>query len=332
MEGARPPFPSSPLLREGGPSMTVGVAAVVGGSGFVGRYVVQALCRAGARVRVAVRRPDAASFLKPMGDVGQVAAVQANLRDDASVARAVAGADAVVNLAGVLFERGRQSFQAVHVEGAGRLARAAAAAGAARFVHVSALGADPDSPAAYARSKAAGEAAVRAAFPQADVVRPSVVFGCEDDFFNRFARMARIAPALPSIGGAGRLQPVYAADVAAGIAAILEDGRGCGRLYEFGGPGVYGFAEILGLVLEWTGRRRPLLPVPARAALAAAFFLERLPAAPPLTRDQVRMLAAGAVVSGAPGLAELGIAPTGIESVVPAYLARHRKGGGRGQR
>ncbi len=304
------------------------VAAVIGGSGFLGRYVVRALCRAGVRVRIGVRNPERALFLKPMGELGQVAPVRMRLVDPASIEAVVEGADIVVNLAGILYERGRQTFQAVHVEGARRIAEAAAASGVDRFVHVSALGADAASPARYARSKAAGEAAVSAAFPGATIVRPSIVFGVEDDFYNRFAWLARLSPILPLIGGGGtRFQPVHAADVAAGIMRILDKDETRGRLYEFGGPTTYSFAEILAYILEQTERRRLLVPVPAPLALVKAFFLELSPFPPLLTRDQVRMLAVDNVTGAAPGLSELGVAPVAVEAIAPSYLGRYRRGG-----
>lgn len=310
--------------------MAVEAATVFGGSGFIGRYVVRELARAGARVTVAVRHPESALFLKPMGDVGQVTPVQANVRDDGSVAAAVAGADTVINLVGVLYQRGRQRFDAVHAEGAGRIARAAAEAGAERMVQVSAIGADPQSRALFARSKAAGEAAVTVAFPGATIIRPSIVFGIEDDFYNRFAWLTRLAPVLPLIGGGRtRFQPVYVGDVAAGIMAVLRDAAAQGRVYELGGPAIYTFKEIMAYILEQTGRRRLLLPLPAAIAAIQAFFLELSPFPPLLTRDQVRMLATDNVVGEAPGLADLGITPTAVESVMPGCLGRYRRGGQR---
>jgi len=308
--------------------MTARLVTVFGGSGFIGRYVVRHLARRGYLVRVAVRRPDQALFLKPAGDVGQITPIAANLRDQASVEAAVEGAGAVVNLVGLLHESGRQRFQAVHVEGAGRAAAAARTAGAEAFVQISALGADPQSPAAYGRSKAAGEAAVVAAFPGAVIHRPSIVFGPEDDFFNRFAAMARLSPALPLIGGGKtKFQPVYVEDVAAAIVASLERPEARGGLYELGGPRTYSFRELLQYVLAETGRRRLLLPVPFGAMRLQAAFLELLPV-PPLTRDQLRLLERDNVVSpGARTLADLGIAPTALELVVPQYIARFRPGG-----
>lgn len=299
---------------------------VFGGSGFLGRHIVHALARRGYRVRVAVRRPNDAQFLRPMGVVGQVEPVQANIRDDASVRAAIEGADAVVNLVGILHETGRQTFEAVQAEGAARIARAAKNAGIARFVHVSAIGADAGSASAYARSKAAGEAAVRAVFPEATILRPSLVFGPDDGLFNRFAAMARLAPALPLIGGGHtRFQPVYVGDVADAIMAALA-GPG-GGTYELGGPEVVTFREILELMMHHTGIRRPLVPVPWWVARLKGAMLQCLPS-PPLTLDQVRMLERDNVVApGAKGLADLGITPTPMAVVLPGYLERFRPGG-----
>ena len=309
--------------------MATPTATVFGGSGFVGRYTVGELARRGFRVRVAVRRPDRALFLKPLGDVGQITPVTANIRDDASVADALAGAEVAINLVGVLYEAGAQGFRAVHEKGAGRIARAAAGGGVERLVHVSAIGAAPDSDAEYARSKAAGEEAVREGFPGAAIVRPSIVFGAEDDFFNRFAWIARLAPALPLIGGgATRFQPVYVGDVAEGIARIVDDAGTAGRTYEFGGPAVLSFRELMDYLLAQIGRRRLLLPVPGALAMLPARILELSPFPPLLTRDQIRMLASDNVAGGgAPGLADLGIAPTPLDAVVPGYLARYRRAG-----
>jgi NADH dehydrogenase len=308
--------------------MATQVVTIFGGSGFIGRYLVQRLARHGWIIRVAVRRPERALFLKPMGAIGQITPIAANLRHEASVAAAVAGADAVVNLVGVLYDRRPQSFAAVHVEGAGRVARAAHAAGVRRYVHMSALGADPASPASYGRSKAAGEAAVRAAFPEAGIARPSIVFGPEDDFFNRFAGLARYSPALPLIGGGKtRFQPVYVGDVADALARLVEDPATTGKTYELGGPSTYTFRELLEYLLREIGRRRLLLPLPFAAAMLQAAFLEWLPR-PPLTRDQVRLLERDNVVSAnALTLADLGIQPTALELVVPSYVARYRPGG-----
>lgn len=308
--------------------MDPGVITVFGGSGFIGRAVVQELAAAGARVRVACRRPDEALRCKTAGEVGQIVPVAANVRDDASVAAAVEGADAVVNLVGVLYERGRQTFQALHAEGPGRIGRAAAAAGVGRMVHVSAIGADPASASAYARTKAAGETAARAAFPAVTVLRPSIVFGPEDSFFNRFAGMARFMPVLPLIGGGDtRFQPVYVGDVAGAVAAVLGTATTAGRTFELGGPRTYSFRTLMEMMLAEIGRRRLLVPVPFWLATVQAFFLEKLPA-PLLTRDQVRQLKTDNVVApGAAGLADLGVTPTALEVILPTYLDRYRRGG-----
>jgi NADH dehydrogenase len=318
--------------------MAARIVTVFGGSGFIGRYLVQRLARRGWIVRVAVRRPDRALFLKPMGAVGQITPVAASLRHEGSVAAAVVGAEAAVNLVGIL----HGNFAAIHVEGAARVARAARAAGARTFVQMSALGADANSPAEYGRSKAAGEGAVREVFPTAAIVRPSIVFGPEDDFFNRFATMARFAPALPLIGGGKTLfQPVYVGDVADALLRLVEDPATAGKTYELGGPRVLSFRALMELLLHEIGRRRLLLPMPFGLASLMAFFLE-LPSnlvgalpplrgalpAPPLTQDQVQMLRRDSVVSAdSLTLDDLGINPTPLEMVVPAYLARYRRGG-----
>ena len=301
---------------------------VFGGSGFIGRHLVRRLAARGDVVRVAVRDPVAAAFLKPMGDVGQIVPMRVDIRDAGAVAEAVTGADAVVNLVGILAEGGHQRFEAIQAQGAERIAAAARAAGAGRFVHVSAIGADPGSPSAYARSKAAGEAGVRRHYPDAPILRPSVVFGPEDDFFNRFARLALFAPALPLIGGgATKLQPVYVGDVAAAIVAALGDPAASGKTFELGGPRVLTMREAMEFVLIETRRRRALVNLPFGVARILATVLERLPA-PQLTRDQVELLRRDNVVSeGAPGLRSLGIEPTPIEAVVPLYPEAYRRGG-----
>jgi uncharacterized protein YbjT (DUF2867 family) len=299
-----------------------------GGTGFVGRYVAQMLAHRGWRIIVAARHPDRALPLKTAGAVGQVVPVFANIRDDASVAAAVAGADAVVNLVGLLFERGRQRFDSVHGEAAGRVARAAAAAGASRFVQISAIGASADSPSAYARTKAAGEAAVRAAFPGASILRPSVIFGPEDGFFNLFANLARTAPFLPLFGGGTtKFQPVYVQDVAAAVVACLEQDGTAGQTYELGGPRVYSFRELMQLTLQQTGRKKRLVSVSWGLAAFEAKLLGLLPK-PPLTSDQVTQLKIDNVVgAGARTLADLGIQPTPAELILPSYLDRYRPGG-----
>lgn len=308
--------------------MAARVVTVFGGSGFIGRYLVQRLAGRGWVVRVAVRRPQAALFLKPLGDVGQIVPIAASLLREDTVAAAVDGAACVVNLVGILYESRRQTFAAIHAEGARRVAAAAKEAGAERLVQVSALGADARSSSAYARSKAAGEQAAMAAFPGVTIVRPGIVFGPEDEFFNRFASMARVLPALPLIGGGRtRFQPVFVGDVADAVMAILEKPETRGRTYELGGPRVYTFRELMVLLLREIGRRRLLLPLPFWVAKLQALILERLPI-PPLTVDQVRLLEHDNIVQpGALGCADLGIEPKSAEVMIPAYLDRHRRRG-----
>ncbi|TXH37488.1 MAG: complex I NDUFA9 subunit family protein [Rhodospirillaceae bacterium] len=305
------------------------VVTVFGGSGFIGRYVVEKLAKRGWMIRVAVRRPDDALFLKTAGQLGQIAPIAANIRDQRSVEAVIAGADAVINLVGILFESGPQRFAKVQAEGPGRIAAAAAAAGVRQMVHISAIGADSASPAAYGRSKAAGEQAVRAAFPAATILRPSIVFGPEDGFFNRFAAMTRLSPALPLIGGGRtRFQPVYVVDVADAVLAALERPDAAGQTYELGGPGTYSFRELMQLLLQEIGRRRLLIPIPFALASLQGALLQYLPS-PPLTLDQVRLLKRDNVVSpGAKGLADLGIAPTAVEVILPTYLDKYRPRGG----
>ncbi|KSB88976.1 3-beta hydroxysteroid dehydrogenase [Caulobacter vibrioides] len=311
-----------------------GLVTVFGGSGFVGSQVVRALAKSGYRVRVAVRQPNLAYRLRMLGDVGQIEVVQANVRNEASVARALDGAEAAVNLVGVLWESGRQQFQSLHAMGAKTVAEQAAAAGVKRLVQVSAIGADADSDAKYARTKAEGEAAVRAAFPTATIVRPSIVFGQDDKFFNKFGQLAASAPALPLVGGGQtKFQPVFVGDVAAAIAKIIATPGAQGQTFELGGPAVYTFKELLELVLTETGRARVLAPLPWPIASLVGKLgdiqASLLPLAPPLTTDQVALLKAGdnVVAPGAKGLSDLGIVPTAVEAVVPSYLYRYRKGG-----
>jgi uncharacterized protein YbjT (DUF2867 family) len=301
---------------------------ILGGSGFIGRYIVKRLARHRAVVTVVSRHAGDAGFLRPMGDVGQIALFEAGITDEARLAAALAGSDAVICAAGILYERGRQRFDFVHHQGPALLARLAKAAGAKRFVHISAIGADAGAPAVYARSKAAGEAAVRAAFPAATILRPSVVFGPEDDFFNRFAALARWLPALPLIGGGHtRFQPVYVGDVAEAVMAALDRHETESATYELGGPKVYSFRELMELLLREINRRRSLLPLPYGLASLQAAFLEWLPK-PPLTRDQVKLLQRDNVVApGQPGLLELGVTPTAAELILPTYLDRFRRGG-----
>ena len=311
--------------------MAVIQATVFGGSGFLGRYAVKRLAEAGARVVAAVRHPERAGFLKPMGAVGQIAPVAADIGDAAAVAAALRGSDLAVNLVGILAGSRRRSFAAIHVDGARRVAEAAAAAGATRLVHVSALGADAASPSAYARSKAAGEAAVRAAFPGAVILRPGVLVGPEDRFLNRFAALARVVPALPLVhGGRTRMQPVYVRDAAEALASAATHPDAAGRTYELGGPTVYSFRELLEYTLATTGRRALLMPLPEWLLALKARVFELLPE-PPLTRDQIALLRRDNVVSdGEVGrFGDLGVEPAPLESVAPEWLARHRRGGAR---
>jgi len=305
------------------------LVTVYGGSGFVGRHVVQALARTGCRIRVAVRRPDLCGHLQPLGSVGQIHAVQANLRYQDSVMRAGEGADAVVNLVGILFQTGKQTFSAVQADGARNVALAAKMNGARAMVHVSAIGADARSPSKYAQSKAAGESHVLKTCKEAVILRPSIVFGPEDDFFNRFAAMARISPVLPLIGGGKtRFQPVYAGDVGKAVTAALQGKATAGQTYELGGPEILTFREVLERILEYTERKRLLVPVPFWLAHLKATFLQLFPT-PLLTVDQVKLLESDNVVSvnartGRRTLQGLGVDPVSIGAVVPDYLSRFR--------
>jgi uncharacterized protein YbjT (DUF2867 family) len=315
-----------------------GLVTVFGGTGFVGAQVVRALARSGARVRVAVRNPGRGYRLRMLGDVGQIQVVQANIRNDDSIARALDGAEACVNLVGVLYGAGKQTFQAVHVHGAAAVAKAAANAGITRYVHMSAIGADATSASDYARTKGEGEAAVRAVIPQAVIIRPSIIFGPGDGFFERFAAMAQVSPVLPLIGGGKtRFQPVYVGDVAQAIARAGADAASAGHTYELGGPGTYTFKELMEIVCAVTMRKRILLPIPFAAASMLGVvgdvwawkkgWLGLIPP-PPITSDQVKQLHTGNVVAGgADGLAALGITPQALEPIVPTYLYRYRKDG-----
>ena len=305
--------------------MTNQLVTVFGGSGFLGRHTVRALARAGFRIKVATRHPNRAFFLRPLGAVGQIDFIKCDVADEEAVARAMLGAQAVVNLTGILFEKG-QTFEEVQADGAANIAKSAAAAGAGALVHVSAIGADLESNSAYAVTKAKGEQSVRAAFPKAVILRPSIIFGPEDGFFNKFAEMARFFPALPLVGGGQtRFQPVFVGDVAQAIVTALS--RQDGRTYELGGPSIYSFKELLQLILRETGRNRALLPLPFGLASLAAAFLQLLPN-PMLTIDQVRLLKKDNVASPtAAGLSDLGITPTSVEAVVPSYLWRYRAKG-----
>jgi uncharacterized protein YbjT (DUF2867 family) len=307
------------------------LVTVFGGSGFLGRHVVRALARRGYLVRVACRRPDLAGFLQPLGNVGQVQSVQANLRVRWSVDRAVEGADHVVNLVGILFESGAQSFDAVQDFGARAVAEAARAANAT-LTHVSAIGADENSDSDYARSKALGEKAVRETMPSAVIVRPSVVFGSEDGFFNRFANMARFSAVLPLIGGGEtRLQPVHVGDVAEAIARAVEGQAASGRIYELGGPRVLTFRQCMEEMLQTIGRKRFLMSVPWWLARLKGKILGLLPN-PILTEDQVILLQKDNVVSEEAKregrtIEDLGIRPVSVASILPSYLWRYRVAG-----
>jgi uncharacterized protein YbjT (DUF2867 family) len=308
------------------------LVTVFGGSGFLGRSVVRALCKRDYRVRVGVRRPELAGHLQPLGRVGQIHAVQANLRYPASIEAAMRGADIAINLVGILAEGGAQTFDAVQAQGAGAVAKAAAAAGA-RMVHVSAIGADENSSSRYARSKAAGEKAVLSAVPSATVLRPSVVFGPEDEFTNRFAALAQVSPALPLIGGgATKLQPVYVGDVATAVADAVDGKTRPGATYELGGPEVLTMREIMEIILLTTGRRRMLLSLPFGLAKLQALFLQFAPGPLQLTPDQVELLRGDNVVSEAAKAAGLtleglGIVPDSLQAIAPQYLWRFRKAG-----
>ncbi len=307
------------------------LVTLIGGSGFIGRHVVRNLAKRGYRIRVACRRPDLAGHVVPLGTPGQIVPVQANVRYPASLAAACDGAFAVVNLTGLLYNGGAQTFDAVHVFGAEAVAKAAKAAKAQVLVHLSAIGADAISVSSYARTKAEGEAKAKAGFAGVSIVRPSVVFGPEDGFFNRFAAMARFSPALPLIGGQTKFQPVFVGDVAEAIATLIDRGVADGKTYELGGPAVKSFKELLNYVLEVTMRKRLLLPLPFPLASLMGTIAGILPN-PALTSDQVELLKHDNVVSAAAEaegrtLPGLGIAARSIESVVPSYLYRYRKAG-----
>jgi uncharacterized protein YbjT (DUF2867 family) len=302
--------------------------AVLGGSGFVGRYVVERLAARGDVVPVGCRHAENAKFLMTFGQVGQIAAVNVAIDDAELLPAFLAGNEALVNCVGILAESRAQTFERVHHQGPARLARLAREAGVERLVHISAIGADPRSTSAYARTKAAGEAAVRDAFPTATILRPSLIFGPEDQFFNRFAAIAMISPILPVIGGGRtRFQPVYVGDVADAVVKCLDDPATAGRTYELGGPRVYSFRELLELLLDEIRRKRLLVDLPFGLAEFQARLLSVLPS-PPLTPDQVELLKRDNVVSsGALTLSTLGIEPTAVEGILPTYLGRFRRGG-----
>ena len=309
--------------------MSIKQVTVFGGSGFVGRAIVRALAQEGLRVRVACRRIELAERTKTAGDVGQVTVMRTNLRNARSVAAAVAGSQAVVNAAGIPFQRGRQRYQTVHVEGARAIADAAKAAGAQRLVHMSGIGADQrNSTNKYVRSKVDAEDATIAGFESATILRPSVVFGPEDAMFNRMAQIAAKAPFVPVVGsGTAKVQPVFVGDVGAAVAAVLKRPETAKTVFELGGPRVYTYREIAALVLREIARDKPIIGVPAGLMKIAGFFAEFLPV-PPLTHDQVDLLVTDNVARpGAPGLAALGITPTAAEAILPMYLDRYRLGG-----
>lgn len=310
------------------------LVTIFGGSGFVGRYIARRLAKEGWRVRVAVRRPNEALFVRPYGVPGQVEPVACNIRDDASVQAVLRGADAVVNCVGVLNSVGANTFDAVQAQGAGRVARIAASLGVQRLVHVSAIGADAQSDSDYARSKAEGEAAVLAAFPTAVILRPSIIFGTEDQFFNRFAAMTRMGPILPVVGGNTHFQPVYVDDVAkAAVKAVT--GEAAPGIYELGGPEVDTFRGLMGRMLKVIQRRRAVVNMPFFVARIMGFGFDMVQAITlglienkMITRDQVKNLRRDNVVApGARGFAELGITPTSMEAVLPEYLWRYRPSG-----
>lgn len=304
------------------------LVTVFGASGFLGRHTVRALAKKGYRIRAVTRRPNLAHHLPPMGHVGQIQLFKADVHEDEQVAEALRGARYAVNLTGVLYSRGKQSFEAIHVGAAARIGKSAKAAGVQALLHVSAIGADPRSESDYARSKGQGEERLRENYPEATIFRPSIVFGPEDHFFNRFAGLARYLPALPLIGGGQtRFQPVFVGDVAAAIVAALTEERAKAKTFELGGPSLYTFRELMQFILRETDRKRLLVPLPFPIATIQAIFLQLLPA-PLLTPDQVRLLRNDNVVKpGALTLADLGITPTSVEAEVPAYLWRFRPKG-----
>ncbi|AVX05863.1 complex I NDUFA9 subunit family protein [Maritalea myrionectae] len=307
------------------------LVTIFGGSGFVGRQLVQHLAKKGYRIRVAVRRPDLAGDVRPLGAVGQIHPVQANVRDMPSVERAVAGADIVINLTGILFESGKQKFQAVQTNGAKNVAEAAKAAGASQLVHMSALGADAESESDYARSKALGEQAVLKAFPQAIIIRPSIIFGSEDGFFNMFGALARLSPVLPLVGGNTKMQPIYVGDVADAFDVAAEGGVKGGKIYEIGGPTVETMKELLQRLLREIERKNLLLPIPTPIAKAIGWVMQILPN-PMLTVDQVKLLQHDNVVSEEAKkqkrtLKAFGIEPKTMAAIMPTYVWRFMKHG-----
>jgi uncharacterized protein YbjT (DUF2867 family) len=302
------------------------IITVIGGTGFLGRYVVKRLATSGYTIRVLSRHPDGALALKTSGNVGQIILSGANITDPSSLVGKFEDSYAIINLAGILFQSGKQTFSHIHSQGAEKIAQMAKAAGVERFIHVSALGVNHAHSSQYARTKLLGEKAILNAFPTATILRPSVVFGPEDNFYNQFARMASIAPALPLIGGGHtRFQPVYVGDVADAITSCLMRFDALGQTYELGGPHIYSFREILTYILHTTHTSRPLVNIPMRLAAVMGSFSQLLPR-PPLTRDQVELLKYDNIVNdGALTFSDLGIAPKAVEIIVPTYLARFHK-------
>jgi uncharacterized protein YbjT (DUF2867 family) len=309
------------------------LVSVFGASGFVGRHVVRALASHGWRIRAVCRRPNLANYLQPAGHVGQIQLFRGNVNEDDDVTRALEGATAAVNLAGVLYGHGEQSLEAVNAIAPQRIGRAARKAGLSAVVHISAIGADSNAASSYAQAKGRGEKNLREEFSEAVILRPSLTFGPEDRFFNKFAWLARVSPALPLIGGGHtQFQPVYAADIGAAIIRGLEDEATRGKTYELGGPAIYSFRELLQFILHETGRKRLLVPWPYFLATMNAFFLQMpsliLPFEPLLTMDQVCLLRTDNIVSeGALTFADLGISPNSVEAIVPDYLWRFRAKG-----
>lgn len=302
--------------------------AVIGGTGFIGKMIVEALASRGARLKVLARNPDRAKFLKPMGQVGQISIHGGNALDDKALLEVMTGADAVVNTIGILAESGRQRFDALQAELPARIGALAQDLGLARVIQISAIGADANSHIKYASSKGRGEAGLAKAFKAATMVRPSLVFGAGDSFFNRFAQMAALAPGLPVIGGGqNKVQPVYAGDVAEAVAVCLADDSTCGKTYELGGPDVMTFKEVMAYIIRHIGRRRMMVPVPHSVMMLAATMMTPLPNAP-VTRDQLKQLKLDNVVAeGALGFDDLGIMPKPVDLIVPGYLERYKPGG-----
>ncbi|MEP3248462.1 MAG: complex I NDUFA9 subunit family protein [Sneathiella sp.] len=310
--------------------MSSRLITIVGGSGFIGRHLVGRLAAKGYRIRLAVRDTERAAQLMTQGDVGQIVPLQTNIRHKASVERAVAGADIVINLVGLLFQSGAQKFASVHLEGAATVAAAAKAAGANQMIQMSALGASETSESIYAKTKAAGEQAVLDAFDGATILRPSVVFGAGDDFTNKFAALTALAPILPLLdGGASKMQPVWIEDLADAIVQIIETPSQQGKIWEFGGPEAIALKDIIGAILDVTERRCFIAPAPEAMMKAMSFFMQLAPGKPVLTPDQVTLLKTDNVVTGHhAGFADLGMEPAALQAIIPRYLTRYQKGGG----